>query len=46
MVISDLRKQLQRANEINKTLTDRAKDREMILQKALKDKEEAETSNC
>ena len=40
-----MKKQLHRSNEINKSLTDRAKDKESMLQKAIKDREDAEAGN-
>ena len=43
--ISDLKKQLHRSNEINKSVTDRAKDKDQLLQQAIKDREVAEADS-
>ena len=40
-----MKKQLHRSNEINKTVTDRAKDKDQLLQKAIKDREIAESDS-
>ena len=40
-----MKKQLHRSNEINKSVTDRAKDKDQLLQQAIKDREVAEADS-
>ena len=41
MTISDIKKQVQRTNEINRTLIEKTKERDLPLQKSLQERDEA-----